>query len=191
MRELVNDVRGRAVELARMLAREAIAVLTPLAQQALAYLKRHGNSATDRAIAWLRHSCTIIGKTFSERVVERALKIQIGFLIFLAVVAPFGGMGLEPILSPLLLGQAALTRLALMRVRQRDPIFGAGLYMIIAAVTFIEAKGYSGIVGAIFAFEAMLSLVAAFYIVAILRVREARPAKAEATPAPSGSTATA
>ncbi|MEM6972815.1 MAG: hypothetical protein AAF577_08415 [Pseudomonadota bacterium] len=148
-------------------------VLKDGADRALALANRYGGKVWARIEAWLRWSCTIVGKTFAERIVERALKIQIGFLIFLAVIAPFGGFGMEPLVAPFLVVQAALTRLALVRVRARDPIFGAGLYMIIAVITFIEAKGYSGIVGFIFSLEAMLSLVAAYYIVMVLRVGRA------------------
>ncbi|MEL7138857.1 MAG: hypothetical protein AAFP67_07390 [Pseudomonadota bacterium] len=121
--------------------------------------------------AWERvlWSCEIVGEGFSERLVERALKIQIGFLLFLALIAPFGGMQLGPELSLILLAQAGLTRAALSRVRERDAIFGGGLYLVLAIVTYFEAKSYSGLVGAIFAFEAILSLVALFYIVRLLR----------------------
>ncbi|MEL6766943.1 MAG: hypothetical protein AAFP17_07160 [Pseudomonadota bacterium] len=130
---------------------------------------------------WLVSSCTIVGTGFSERTVERALKIQIAFLLFLAAVAPFGGMRLGPELMLFLIVQAALTRLALLRVRQRDPIFGGGLYLVLAAVTFFEAKSYSGFVGGIFALEAVLSIVASYYIVRLLR--QARRAAAAAAAA--------
>ncbi|MEM7527981.1 MAG: hypothetical protein AAF416_09900 [Pseudomonadota bacterium] len=134
----------------------------------------------DAGQAWLTASCRIVGSGFAERVVERALKIQIGFLIFLALAAPFGGMELGIELVPLLLAQAALTRLALIRVRRRDPIFGGALYLALAVVTYFEAKSYSGLVGAIFALEAVLSLVASFYIYRLLR--RARRGEGQADP---------
>ncbi|MEL6577282.1 MAG: hypothetical protein AAFQ81_15485 [Pseudomonadota bacterium] len=118
---------------------------------------------------WIVQSCTIVGHGFSERTVERALKIQIAFLLFLAAVAPFGGMQLGAELTLFLIMQAALTRVALLRVRQRDPFFGGGLYLVLAVITFFEAKSYSGFVGGIFALEAVLSIVASYYIVRLLR----------------------
>ncbi|MEM9763988.1 MAG: hypothetical protein AAF968_16025 [Pseudomonadota bacterium] len=118
---------------------------------------------------WLVWSCTIVGHGFSERTVERALKIQIAFLLFLAAVAPVGGMQLGPELTLFLIVQAALTRVALLRVRQRDPYFGGGLYLVLAIITFFEAKSYSGFVGGIFALEAVLSIVASYYTVRLLR----------------------
>ncbi|MEL6197794.1 MAG: hypothetical protein AAFT19_08100 [Pseudomonadota bacterium] len=131
-----------------------------------------------QAMAWLREAVTIHGKGFEERVIETALKVQIGFLLFLALVAPFGGMRLEPALTLILLVQAALTYLALVRTRRRDAVFGGGLYLILAGITFVEAKRYSGLVGAIFSLEAVLSLIASYYIVALIRRhRKARRAE--------------
>lgn len=127
----------------------------------------------DWARAWLIDATTIHATGFEDRVVETALKIQIGFLLFLALVAPLGGMRLEPAVALVVLVQAALTYLALVRTRRRDPVLGGGLYLTLAAVTFFEAKSYSGIVGAIFSFEAVLSLIASYYIVALIRRRSA------------------
>lgn len=127
-----------------------------------------------RAARWLGDAATICGEGFAERTVERALKIQIGFLVFLALVAPFGAMRLEPAVAPLLLAQAGLTWVALCRTRRRDPVLGAGLYAALALVTFVEAKRYAGLVGAVFALEAVLALVALWYIVALVR----RPSRA-------------
>ncbi|MEM7496473.1 MAG: hypothetical protein AAF371_00610 [Pseudomonadota bacterium] len=134
-------------------------------------MMRQARAAAGAVQDWLTWSCTIVGNGFSERLVERALKIQIAFLLFLAVVAPFGGMRLGPELMLFLICQAALTRVALLRVRRRDPYLGGGLYLVLAVVTFFEAKTYSGFVGAIFAFEAILSIVASYYILRLLRRR--------------------
>ncbi|MEO0819002.1 MAG: hypothetical protein AAF074_01125 [Pseudomonadota bacterium] len=135
----------------------------------MAALPGRDNRIATRAFDWLAGALTITGESFEERVVERALKIQIGFLLFLALVAPFGGMELGAELSLFLLAQAALTRLALIRVRARDMFLGGGLYLVLAVVTFVEAKRYSGFVGAVFALEAVLSLVATWYIFVLLR----------------------
>ncbi|MEM6678153.1 MAG: hypothetical protein AAF675_09800 [Pseudomonadota bacterium] len=135
-----------------------------------------GGAAVGSVAPFLRDALTIHGQGFAERLVERALKIQIALLLFLVLLSPFDALGLKGIglsvsLGALLLIQAAFTWLALHRLRRRDPIFGAGLYALLAAITFIEAKRYAGLVGAVFALEAVLALVALWYAVALVRHR--------------------
>ncbi|MEM6488168.1 MAG: hypothetical protein AAF677_07845 [Pseudomonadota bacterium] len=116
---------------------------------------------------------SIHARGFADRVVERALKIQIAFLVLLV---PLTLLGPDPSGWPMALFlsvQTALTWVALIGARRRDPVLGAGLYALLAAVTFVEAKQYTGLQGAIFSLEAILSLIAAWYIVVLVRRRDA------------------
>jgi hypothetical protein len=123
----------------------------------------------DRAAAALRDAVTIHAAGFADRVIEGALKVQIGFNLFLAVAALFGGMDLTRDLSALLLAQSAVTYGVIWLVRRRVMLLAAPVYLVIALVTYVEAKRYSGLVGFVFALEAVLALIALWYVVVLLR----------------------
>lgn len=125
--------------------------------------------ARDRVAGAARAALTVHATGFAPRVVERILKIQIGFLALLALLAPLGGFRLEAWLAPLLAVQAGLTYWVLLDARRTGAAWGRWLYCGIAAVTYVEAKRYTGLVGAAFALEAVLALIALWYLFALRR----------------------
>jgi len=116
---------------------------------------------------------------YQPRIVEGALKIQVAFLALLIVVAPFGGFGLSPAIGAGLLLQAAATWGVLEAVWRRRFAVARWVYLGLAALTFVEAMRNTGIAGGIFGLEAVLSLVALWYIFALHRAQRRR-AEAEA-----------
>ncbi len=124
----------------------------------------------DGARAFVAGYADIRETRFAGRVVEIALKIQVAFLVFLAMVAPFGGFGLNFLIGFGLLFQGALTWAVLEFAWRRELRIARWVYVGLAALTFVEAMRNTGLVGAIFGIEAMLSLVALWYIFALHRL---------------------
>jgi hypothetical protein len=126
------------------------------------------------ALGWARVAgvrfATIRDPSYAGRIVEIALKVQVAFLALLAVVAPFGGFGLTPLIGAGLVLQGALTWAVLELAWRRRLGLGRWLYCALAALTFVEAMRNTGIVGGIFGLEAMLSLVATWYIFVLHRM---------------------
>jgi len=132
----------------------------------------------DHALGWIESYPRLREASFAGQVVEAALKIQVAFLALLALVAPLGGFGLTPLIGAGLVVQGALTWGVLEFAWRRRLRVARWVYVGLAALTFVEAIRNTGIVGGIFGIEAMLSLVATWYIFALHRL--SRP------PAPEG-----
>ena len=129
-----------------------------------------------RLAAFALAYATIGERRYEARVIEAALKIQVAFLALLAVVAPFGGFGLDATIGLGLLLQGAATWVVLICAWRRRLGLARWLYLGLAALTFVEAMRNTGIVGGIFGLEAMLSLIATWYVFALhRRTRPPRP----------------
>ena len=114
------------------------------------------------------------------RTVEMLLAAQASFLVILAVGAPFGGFGLDAVIGLGLMLQTGATLLALQTVRAGWWIVARILYVPLALLTYVEAIRNTGVAGGIFALEAVLSLVASYYIF-VVPGRIAAAARADAS----------
>lgn len=133
--------------------------------------------AGERLLGWGQSYVQMRETAFAGQVVEIALKVQVAFLVLLIAGIPFGALGGSWSLGGLLIVQGALTWGVLEMVWRRRLSIARWVYCALAVVTFFEAMRNTGIPGAIFGLEAILSIVAAWYIFALHR--QSRPAVAE------------
>ncbi|MEO0623997.1 MAG: hypothetical protein AAFU49_06140 [Pseudomonadota bacterium] len=126
-------------------------------------------ASAERLQSWGAAYATLRETAFAGQVVEIALKAQVAFLVLLVAGVPFGALGGSLALGFGLIVQAAVTWFVLEMAWRRQLSIARWIYCAIAVVTFFEAMRNTGIPGGIFGIEAILSIVATWYIFALHR----------------------
>ncbi|MEM7499502.1 MAG: hypothetical protein AAF371_16110 [Pseudomonadota bacterium] len=151
---------SRAFDALAMLLNERLGITVPRPVEVLSGAVRLAGRGLRLLAAYAAPKCQRIDRC----IVEVVLVVQAACFLMLAAVAPFGGFGLPAGIALFLVVQTAWVILVLEAVRRDRPFLAACSYVPLVAVTFLEALRFGGLVGLVFALEAVLSVVAVYFL---------------------------